>query len=850
MVLCHEVGHLFGMRHCVYARCLMNGSNTLEEADGRPLAFCPVCLRKYADSVKGCAPLDPPGREKSLLSFFEAAGLDSDSRDCRARLRSLGVQVEGPAEVAAAAGPEVDLDEESEEGLPRCETSHGCAHVYDDPHPVPQEAVAAQGDPREMLRARLERVVDGGDSGARARLEEIEQMCTEQGKKWEDPDFPADASSVGLHGGEGESWDWVRVSEICPPGSDIVPDDCGPCDVRQGRFPDCFFITAAACVCERVADLKSLFVSPVLSENGVAAVRVWEADGWRTVVVDDRIPCEGNAKPLFARAPRGHAWPMLLEKAYAKFYGSYAAIEGGNIAEALHDLTGAPVETWGARKLPDGFWGQLRTLRRKGCAAAAGTPKTPDGQMHLKTKDGLVAGHAYGILDVHEVDVKGKKIVLLKLYNAWGKHSAWLGDWSRQSKLWSPALRKAVGEDGTPDGVFFMSATDFAARFETVFCAHTYVAKLTEPGVRYQGDFAARSGGATNFHTFRTNVSVVAVAESDAVVHCVVSQPDQRKGRGRGDDKPAIDYPQIGVCATTAKGEVAKCREPTPAALVAGCYDNVARTACWNRREVYCQVPLAKGVPVYITPSTFYPDEGGKHTVDLRWDKGGVRAEVADWDAMLKTSKVSGKWDYLPASAHSCHPQYTLKAPAGAQVTVILSQPVRRARTPPGRVRPGQAAAGRRQLGESDAATTTTTVGTHPIAIGLWKRSEGVADDADESRRIGGPHSFTNQTEVCRCFTAVEADQPYTLVCATMGKQKVADTFQLTALCSAGEVELVSVVPPAAAEGGGRSATRTRTPPRGRGGARGGGGGGGGGGRSMAAAHRTTAGLGAMYGDL
>lgn len=33
---------------------------------------------------------------------------------------------------------------------------------------------------------------------------------------------------------------------------------------------------------------------------------------------------------------------MLLEKAYAKAYGSYFKIEGGNSAVAFRDLTGAP----------------------------------------------------------------------------------------------------------------------------------------------------------------------------------------------------------------------------------------------------------------------------------------------------------------------------------------------------------------------------------------------------------------------------------------------------------------------------------------------------------------------------
>jgi len=42
----HELGHMFGMHHCIFFECLMNGSNHRKESDERPLWLCPVCLRK------------------------------------------------------------------------------------------------------------------------------------------------------------------------------------------------------------------------------------------------------------------------------------------------------------------------------------------------------------------------------------------------------------------------------------------------------------------------------------------------------------------------------------------------------------------------------------------------------------------------------------------------------------------------------------------------------------------------------------------------------------------------------------------------------------------------------------
>ena len=32
----HEIGHMFGIKHCVHFNCLMNGSNHEEENDSKP----------------------------------------------------------------------------------------------------------------------------------------------------------------------------------------------------------------------------------------------------------------------------------------------------------------------------------------------------------------------------------------------------------------------------------------------------------------------------------------------------------------------------------------------------------------------------------------------------------------------------------------------------------------------------------------------------------------------------------------------------------------------------------------------------------------------------------------------
>jgi archaemetzincin len=50
-VLAHETNHMFGLAHCTFFNCLMNGSNHLAESDRRPLHLCPVCLPKLQWSI-------------------------------------------------------------------------------------------------------------------------------------------------------------------------------------------------------------------------------------------------------------------------------------------------------------------------------------------------------------------------------------------------------------------------------------------------------------------------------------------------------------------------------------------------------------------------------------------------------------------------------------------------------------------------------------------------------------------------------------------------------------------------------------------------------------------------------
>ncbi|TCD10749.1 matrixin family metalloprotease [Pedobacter frigidisoli] len=51
-VSAHEIGHMFGLSHCLYAQCLMNGTNSMKETDKSILRLCSHCQRKLNSTLK------------------------------------------------------------------------------------------------------------------------------------------------------------------------------------------------------------------------------------------------------------------------------------------------------------------------------------------------------------------------------------------------------------------------------------------------------------------------------------------------------------------------------------------------------------------------------------------------------------------------------------------------------------------------------------------------------------------------------------------------------------------------------------------------------------------------------
>mmetsp|Transcript_25556 Transcript_25556/g.22588 ORF Transcript_25556/g.22588 Transcript_25556/m.22588 type:complete len:148 (+) Transcript_25556:1478-1921(+) len=144
---------------------------------------------------------------------------------------------------------------------------------------------------------------------------------------------------------------------------------------------------------------------------------------WKEIVIDDLFPCSKSTRtPVFTRGHDNELWVLILEKAWAKIYGSYDKIEAGLTRECLHDLTGAPTKFYFTDRPKDWdkIWDDLLEGEKKDYAMTCGAGEFFAGGGNAVTTTGIVSSHAYSLLSAHEVYTTKGRTKLVKLRNPWG----------------------------------------------------------------------------------------------------------------------------------------------------------------------------------------------------------------------------------------------------------------------------------------------------------------------------------------------------------------------------------------------------------------------------------------------
>lgn len=81
-LIVHEISHLFGLDHCIWFSCIMNGSGHLEEDFKQPMFLCPVDLRK----LQALFGFDVVSRYTQLAEFFRKNKMEEEDSWVKERL--------------------------------------------------------------------------------------------------------------------------------------------------------------------------------------------------------------------------------------------------------------------------------------------------------------------------------------------------------------------------------------------------------------------------------------------------------------------------------------------------------------------------------------------------------------------------------------------------------------------------------------------------------------------------------------------------------------------------------------------------------------------------------------------
>jgi len=357
-----------------------------------------------------------------------------------------------------------------------CEICRGSRSVLKLSPPAPAAISRHESEPSSSLRKSEE-------EEARSKWQHIVDFCKKSGDKFVDDSFPPATRS--LHSNSQEAVQWLRPSQVVSSAASHVKWAVFrtplPSDISQGILGDCWLLSALAVLAERDELVRQVMVTRTVCNEGAYQVRLCKDGLWRTVLVDDLLPCDRRGQLFYSQAKRKQLWVPLIEKAMAKIHGSYAALVSGRSIEGLATLTGAPCESIALQPQPmnngiseeterldeDLIWARLLSSRAAGflmgASCGGGTMKIDEDEYRNK---GLRPRHAYSVLDVLDFSSEGGPR-LLRMRNPWG-HFSWRGEWADDSALWNPELRAACMPHGAEEGVFWISFQDTLCYFDCI----------------------------------------------------------------------------------------------------------------------------------------------------------------------------------------------------------------------------------------------------------------------------------------------------------------------------------------------------------------------------------------------
>ncbi|KAK7100685.1 calpain-9-like [Littorina saxatilis] len=290
------------------------------------------------------------------------------------------------------------------------------------------------------------------------------------GQLWEDPNF--DLHVAFPDPVIAQRLKWKRPTEISR-NPQLYTDGTTRFDIGQGGAGTCWFLSIVASIAKDDEILKEVVPDDAYpigtwAYRGVFHARFWRFGQWEDVYVDDRLPFDKRNRELWgahSASDPNEFWVALLEKAFAKFHGSYDAVDGGDPSDAYLAMTGGVAETLDYDEDAQKTFSRIRNALKSGAIVAAGVPDK------FNNKHGLIGSHAYSVTKT--AVAKGKGVSLIRILNPWGK-SEWTGPWSDKSREWEGVSNSKELRTVNDEGEFWICLKDFMHYFY-----HTTVCSLT-----------------------------------------------------------------------------------------------------------------------------------------------------------------------------------------------------------------------------------------------------------------------------------------------------------------------------------------------------------------------------------
>ncbi|KAM9819322.1 calpain-9 [Syngnathus typhle] len=415
----------------------------------------------------------------------------------------------------------------------------------------------------------LQSTLSGGRAGRGAidtqmdgrSFEQLRQECLQKRVLFEDPDFPAQDSSLFFSQAVPVRMEWKRPPELCANPKFIV-GDAHRTDICQGQLGDCWLLAAIASLTLKKDALARVVPHDQDFEHRYAGIfhfQFWQHNKWLDVVVDDRLPSVRDQLILLHSASNDEFWSALLEKAYAKLHGSYESLKGGSTMEAMEDFTGGVGEMHDTKKANADLFNIMKKGLDRGSMMGCSIDITSSAESEAKTSSGLVKGHAYSVTGLQEITCRGQRVKLVRVRNPWGQVE-WNGPWSDGSREWDyvdQGEKNRILQHSSEDGEFWMTFEDFKANFDKVEICNMTPDALTDNTKRhweaqlFEGQWirGSTAGGCRNFiDTFWTNpqfkLELADADDDDDMCSVVIAlmQKNRRELRKEGMDLQTIGF--------------------------------------------------------------------------------------------------------------------------------------------------------------------------------------------------------------------------------------------------------------------------------------------------------------------